>query len=123
QIAEPLIEHRRLATRAARSRALDLLRLCGIAAPERRLAPHPHELSGGERQRVMIAMAIANDPELLIADEPTTALDVTVQAQILDLLADLQRRLGMAIVFITHDIGLVRRLARRLHVMRAGEVV
>src|SRR5258708_38487589 len=115
---EQLIEPRRLTAKAARARALELLRLCGIAEPERRLAAYPHELSGGQRQRVMIAMAIANDPELLIADEPTTALDVTVQAQILDLLADLQRRVGMAIVFITHDIGLVRRLAARLYVMR-----
>ena len=94
-----------------------------IADPERRLASYPHELSGGQRQRVMIAMAIANDPDLLIADEPTTALDVTVQAQILALLADLQARLGMAIVFITHDLGIVRRLADRVYVMRDGEVV
>ena len=94
-----------------------------IADPERRLASYPHELSGGQRQRVMIAMAIANDPDLLIADEPTTALDVTVQARILALLADLKSRLGMAMVFITHDLGIVRRLASRTYVMRDGEVV
>ena len=84
---------------------------------------YPHELSGGQRQRVMIAMALANDPDILIADEPTTALDVTIQAQILMLLADLQRKLGMAIVFITHDLGIVRRFADRVYVMRHGEVV
>ena len=84
---------------------------------------YPHELSGGQRQRVMIAMALANDPDILIADEPTTALDVTIQAQILTLLADLQRKLGMAIVFITHDLGIVRRFADRVYVMRQGEVV
>ena len=87
------------------------------------MTSYPHELSGGQRQRVMIAMALANDPDLLIADEPTTALDVTIQAQILDLLADLQQRLGMAIVFITHDLGIVRRIADRVYVMRDGEVV
>ena len=84
---------------------------------------YPHELSGGQRQRVMIAMALANDPDILIADEPTTALDVTIQAQILALLAELQKRLGMAIVFITHDLGIVRRIADRVYVMRLGEVV
>ena len=84
---------------------------------------YPHELSGGQRQRVMIAMALANDPDILIADEPTTALDVTIQAQILALLAELQARLGMAIVFITHDLGIVRRFADRVYVMRSGEVV
>jgi len=102
---------------------LELLRLVGIPNPERRLGAYPHELSGGQRQRVMIAMALANDPDILIADEPTTALDVTIQAQILDLLADLRQRLGMAIVFITHDLGIVRRFADRIHVMRAGEIV
>ncbi|OWK22356.1 hypothetical protein AJ88_08705 [Mesorhizobium amorphae CCBAU 01583] len=84
---------------------------------------YPHEMSGGQRQRVMIAMALANDPDILIADEPTTALDVTIQAQILMLLAELQRKLGMAIVFITHDLGIVRRFADRVYVMRQGEVV
>jgi oligopeptide transport system ATP-binding protein len=101
QIMAPLITHGGLSKRAARRRALELLAEVGIDRPEQRLKAAPHQLSGGQRQRVMIAMAIANDPVLLIADEPTTALDVTVQAQILDLLRDLQRRLGMAIVFIT----------------------
>jgi len=123
QIALPLIAHRGLSRRQARARAVELLDLVRIADPERRLESYPHELSGGQRQRVMIAMAIANDPDLLIADEPTTALDVTVQARILALLADLKSRLGMAMVFITHDLGIVRRLASRTYVMRDGEVV
>ncbi len=99
------------------------MKLVGIPEPERRINSYPHEMSGGQRQRVMIAMAIANDPAVLVADEPTTALDVTVQAQILALLAELKTRLGMAIVFITHDLGVVRRFADRVYVMRAGEVV
>jgi oligopeptide transport system ATP-binding protein len=123
QIAEPLIHHRRMSARAARERAAELLALVGIPDPKRRLRAYPHELSGGQRQRVMIAMAIANEPDVLIADEPTTALDVTVQAQIIELLASLQARFGMAIVFITHDLGLVRRFADRVAVMRAGLVV
>ena len=123
QLAEPLRFHRGLSRHAARPRIIELLDLVGIPEPERRIDSYPHELSGGQRQRVMIAMALACDPDLLIADEPTTALDVTVQAQILTLLADLQKRLGMAIVFITHDLGIVRRLADRVAVMRAGEVV
>ena len=123
QIAEPLIHHRGLSRRAARARVVELLELVGIPDPARRVDAYPHELSGGQRQRVMIAMALANDPDMLIADEPTTALDVTIQAQILALLADLQRKLGMAIVFITHDLGIVRRFADRVYVMRHGEVV
>jgi ABC-type microcin C transport system duplicated ATPase subunit YejF len=123
QIAEPIVHHRKINRKAAAPRVLELLRLVGIHDPERRLASFPHELSGGQRQRVMIAMALANDPDILIADEPTTALDVTIQAQILDLLADLRKRLGMAIVFITHDLGIVRRFADRIHVMRVGEIV
>ncbi len=123
QIAEPLVRHRKMTWAAARAQAVDLLRLVGIPEPERRVAAYPHELSGGQRQRVMIAMAIANEPDVLIADEPTTALDVTVQAQIIDLLQDLQARFGMAIVFISHDLGLVRRIAGRVVVMRHGEVV
>jgi oligopeptide transport system ATP-binding protein len=123
QIALPLVAHRGLSRRQARSRAVELLDLVRIADPKRRLESYPHELSGGQRQRVMIAMAIANDPDLLIADEPTTALDVTVQARILALLADLRSRLGMAMVFITHDLGIVRRLASRTYVMRDGAVV
>ncbi len=123
QLAEPLRFHRGLSRAKARPRILELLRLVGIPEPERRIDSYPHELSGGQRQRVMIAMALANDPDILIADEPTTALDVTIQAQILDLLAELQKRLGMAIVFITHDLGIVRRFADRVVVMRGGEVV
>ena len=109
QLAEPLRFHRGLTRREARPRILELLRLVGIPEPERRIDSYPHELSGGQRQRVMIAMALACDPDILIADEPTTALDVTIQAQILELLASLQARLGMAIVFITHDLGIVQR--------------
>ena len=123
QIAEPLIVHAGLSRRAARERAIELLRLVQIPQPERRIDSYPHELSGGQRQRVMIAMALANDPDILIADEPTTALDVTIQAQILELLKSLQTRLGMAVIFITHDLGIVRRFADRVYVMRAGEVV
>jgi oligopeptide transport system ATP-binding protein len=123
QMAEPLMQHKGMSARQARPRVLELLRLVGIPDPERRIDSYPHELSGGQRQRVMIGMALANDPDILIADEPTTALDVTIQAQILTLLADLQRKLGMAIVFITHDLGIVRRFADRVYVMRRGEVV
>jgi ABC-type microcin C transport system duplicated ATPase subunit YejF len=123
QIAEPLRFHAGLSGSAARKRVIELLHLVGIPEPERRIDAYPHELSGGQRQRVMIAMALANDPDVLIADEPTTALDVTIQAQILALLADLQKRLGMAIVFITHDLGIVKRFADRVYVMRRGEVV
>lgn len=109
QLMEPIRRHRGLSAAAAREEALKLLRLVHIPDPERRLKSYPHEMSGGQRQRVMIAMALANDPDILIADEPTTALDVTIQAQILVLLAELQKKLGMAIVFITHDLGIVRR--------------
>ncbi|MER8475189.1 ABC transporter ATP-binding protein [Mesorhizobium sp. M1163] len=123
QLIEPIRKHRGLGAVAAREEALKLLRLVHIPDPERRMKSYPHELSGGQRQRVMIAMALANDPDILIADEPTTALDVTIQAQILMLLAELQRKLGMAIVFITHDLGIVRRFADRVYVMRYGEVV
>ncbi|ESY29783.1 ABC transporter ATP-binding protein [Mesorhizobium sp. LNJC391B00] len=123
QLIEPIRKHRGLNTAEARNEALKLLRLVHIPDPERRMKSYPHEMSGGQRQRVMIAMALANDPDILIADEPTTALDVTIQAQILVLLAALQRKLGMAIVFITHDLGIVRRFADRVYVMRYGEVV
>ena len=123
QIAEPLVHHKGISRAEARPRVLELLKLVGIPEPERRLDSYPHELSGGQRQRAMIAMALANGPEILIADEPTTALDVTIQAQILELLADLQRRLGMAIVFITHDLGIVRDFAERVYVMQEGRVV
>ena len=123
QIAEPLMHHRGLSRAEARPRVLGLLELVGIPDAAHRLRAYPHELSGGQRQRVMIAMALANEPDILIADEPTTALDVTIQAQILELLADLQRRFGMAIVFITHDLGIVRRFAARVYVMHQGRVV
>ena len=123
QIREVIRHHSTMPGRAARARALELLALVGIPEPERRIDAYPHELSGGQRQRVMIAMALANEPELLIADEPTTALDVTVQAQILDLIASLQKRLGMAVLLITHDLGVVRNYASRVVVMRRGEVV
>ncbi|WP_374624384.1 ABC transporter ATP-binding protein [Devosia sp.] len=123
QISESLFLHRGLGRAAARKRTVELLGEVGIPDPENRLADFPHQLSGGQRQRVMIAMALANEPELLIADEPTTALDVTVQAQILELLKALQRRRGMAILFITHDLGVVRRMADVTHVMTEGRIV
>ncbi|MGH6760665.1 MAG: ABC transporter ATP-binding protein [Phyllobacterium sp.] len=123
QLSEPLIYHGGYTRRTARPRIIELLNLVGIPDPERRIDAYPHELSGGQRQRVMIAMALANDPDILIADEPTTALDVTIQAQILTLLADLQSKIGMAIVFITHDLGIVRRFADRVYVMKSGQVV
>ncbi len=123
QIALPLRAHRGLSRRQAAARARDLLGLVGIRDGAARLSAYPHELSGGERQRVMIAMALACEPDLLIADEPTTALDVTVQAQILALLADLKDRLGLALLFITHDLRLVRRIAERTAVLRAGRLV
>jgi ABC-type microcin C transport system duplicated ATPase subunit YejF len=122
QIIEPIRRHRGLSGKAAQARALELLKLVKITDAERRLRSYPHELSGGQRQRVMIAMAIANETELLIADEPTTALDVTIQAEVLDLLADLQKRLGMAMIFITHDLNIVKRIADRVIVMRRGEI-
>ncbi|HEY8383202.1 MAG TPA: ABC transporter ATP-binding protein [Microvirga sp.] len=123
QLALPLTTHGGMSKAAARKRAVELLELVRIPDPARRLDSYPHELSGGQRQRVMIAMALANNPDVLIADEPTTALDVTVQARILELLADIQKRLGMSIVFITHDLGVVRRFADRTYVMRYGEMV
>ncbi len=123
QVSEALRLHKGLSPAAARQRTVDLLDLVGIQDPESRLASYPHQLSGGQRQRVMIAMALANEPELLIADEPTTALDVTIQAQVLQLLKDLQTQLGMAMLFITHDLGIVRRMADRVYVMTAGQVV
>lgn len=123
QLAEILLLHRGVTGEKARKRIIELLTQVGIPEPETRLGSYPHQLSGGQRQRVMIAMALANEPDLLIADEPTTALDVTVQAQILALLGDLQKRLGMAILFITHDLGIVRRLASRVCVMNKGRIV
>ncbi len=123
QIGEVMTVHRGLSDRAARERTLDLLRQVGIRDPEKRLGAYPHQLSGGQRQRVMIAMALANEPDLLIADEPTTALDVTVQAQILELLKKLQEERQMGLLFITHDLGIVRRIADRVCVMTKGEIV
>ncbi|WP_425105309.1 ABC transporter ATP-binding protein [Ancylobacter sp.] len=123
QIAEILFLHRGMRGPAARARVIELLTEVGIPEPETRLGSYPHQLSGGQRQRVMIAMALANEPKLLIADEPTTALDVTVQAQILKLLKELQRRLGMAMLFITHDLGIVRKIADRVCVMNHGRIV
>ncbi|MCK0169165.1 ABC transporter ATP-binding protein [Jannaschia sp. S6380] len=123
QLAESLALHQGLKGAAARTRILDLMEKVGIQDAESRLGAYPHQLSGGQRQRVMIAMALANGPDLLIADEPTTALDVTIQAQILELLAALQRDEGMSMLFITHDLGIVRRFADRVCVMKAGEIV
>ena len=123
QIAEILLLHRGLTGAAARARVIELLGQVGIRDPEERLTAYPHQLSGGQRQRVMIAMALANEPDLLIADEPTTALDVTVQAQILLLLKEIQTRMGMAILFITHDLGIVRKIADRVCIMKQGKIV
>ncbi|MBT5569794.1 MAG: ABC transporter ATP-binding protein [Alphaproteobacteria bacterium] len=123
QINEVLFVHKGLSRRNARARTLELLKLVGLSDAEKRLNAYPHELSGGQRQRVMIAMALANEPKLLIADEPTTALDVTIQAQILELLDDLKEKFGMSMLFITHDLGIVRKMADRVCVMNQGEIV
>lgn len=123
QISEVLFLHKNMKPEQARARVLELLRLVALPKAEQRLSAYPHELSGGQRQRVMIAMALANDPTLLIADEPTTALDVTIQAQILALLKDLQKRLGMALLLITHDLGIVRKVADKVCVMQQGKIV
>jgi len=123
QITESLALHQGLRGDAARARVIELLTKVGIRDPETRLGAYPHQLSGGQRQRVMIAMALANGPDLLVADEPTTALDVTIQAQILELLAELKRAEGMSLLFITHDLGIVRRIADRVCVMQGGEIV
>ncbi|MEE9480205.1 MAG: ABC transporter ATP-binding protein [Kiloniellales bacterium] len=123
QVNETLILHKGLGREAARRRTLELLNLVGIHEPARRLSAYPHELSGGQRQRVMIAMALANEPDLLIADEPTTALDVTIQAQILKLLKELQREFGMALLLITHDLSIVRKMSDQVSVMTQGEIV
>ncbi|HLD64637.1 MAG TPA: ATP-binding cassette domain-containing protein, partial [Pseudomonas sp.] len=123
QINEVLTLHKGLSGKAANRRTLELLEMVGIPDPHSRIRAYPHELSGGQRQRVVIAMALANEPELLIADEPTTALDVTVQLKILELLKDLQARLGMALLLISHDLNLVRRIAQRICVMQRGTIV
>ena len=123
QIAEPLILHKGMKKAAAWVRAIELLDLVGIPHPESRIRDYPHQFSGGMRQRVMIAMALANDPDILIADEPTTALDVTIQAQILELMEELQKRMGSAIILITHDLGVVADMADNVMVMYAGRPV
>jgi len=123
QIVEVLAWHKGMRPAEASARALELLKLVRIPEPQRRLGSYPHEMSGGQAQRVMIAIALATEPDLLIADEPTTALDVTIQASVLELLADLQKRLGMALLLITHDLEIVRKMARRVCVMRGGEIV
>ncbi|MDP9033518.1 MAG: ABC transporter ATP-binding protein [Myxococcota bacterium] len=123
QIIEAIVLHQKLSRRKARERALELLHLVGIPEATTHIDAYPHQLSGGQRQRVMIAMALACEPKLLIADEPTTALDVTIQAQILELLADLQRRLAMSVLLITHDLGVVAENARHVLVMYAGRLV
>jgi ABC-type microcin C transport system duplicated ATPase subunit YejF len=123
QLMEPILHHQQVSHADAKAAALELMQLVKIANAENRMDAYPHELSGGQRQRVIIAMALANNPDVLIADEPTTALDVTIQAEILELLRQLQERLGMAMIFITHDLNVVKRIAHRVYVMRYGEVV
>ncbi|MET3576522.1 ABC transporter ATP-binding protein [Bhargavaea ullalensis] len=123
QISETLIEHQGMSKKAAMAKSVDLLKLVGIPSPEKRVKQYPYELSGGMRQRVMIAIALACNPEILIADEPTTALDVTIQAQILGLIRDLQQRMGMSVVLITHDLGVVAETCDYVAVMYAGQVV
>ena len=123
QMMEMFEAHRLLTPRERKARALSLAREVGLPDPERIVRAYPHQLSGGQRQRVMIAMALANEPDLLIADEPTTALDVTVQAQIIALLKDIKKRLGMSLLFITHDLGVVRKIADRVCVMKDGKIV
>ncbi|HEY3316227.1 MAG TPA: ABC transporter ATP-binding protein [Bacillota bacterium] len=123
QIAEAIVLHQKVKYREAMERAIEMLKLVGIPLPERRVKEYPHQLSGGMRQRVMIAMALSCNPKLLIADEPTTALDVTIQAQILDLMRRLRREFGMSILLITHDLGVIAEMAERVVVMYAGQIV
>ena len=123
QISEAVILHQKISRKEARNKAIEMLKLVGISAPEKRVDDYPHQLSGGMRQRVMIAMALSCNPSVLIADEPTTALDVTIQAQILDLLQDLQAKVGMALILITHDLGVIAEVADEVLVMYAGKVV
>jgi oligopeptide transport system ATP-binding protein len=123
QLAEPLRAHMGMNKAQARTRSIELLELVGIPDAERRLKDYPHQFSGGMRQRVMIAIALACDPQVLIADEPTTALDVTIQAQIIELVKELRQKLGMAIIWITHDLGVIAGIADRVMVMYAGQVV
>lgn len=123
QIVETIMQHQKISKGEAHKKAVDILKQTGIPAPEKRVNAYPHEMSGGMRQRAMIAMALCCKPSLLIADEPTTALDVTIQAQILDLLREIQKKLGTATVFVTHDLGVVARIADRVAVMYAGKIV
>lgn len=123
QIAEPIIKHQKVSKKEALERALELLKLVGLPDPERRMKQYPHQFSGGQRQRIVIAIALACNPEVLIADEPTTALDVTIQAQILDLMKQLQKKIATSIIFITHDLGVVANVADRVAVMYAGKIV
>ncbi|MCR4402654.1 MAG: ABC transporter ATP-binding protein [Firmicutes bacterium] len=123
QISEAVILHQKVSRREARERAIEMLRLVGIPMPERRIDEYPHQLSGGMRQRAMIAMALSCNPKLLIADEPTTALDVTIQAQILDLMRELKEKAAMSVLLITHDLGVIAEMAQRVLVMYAGQVV
>ncbi len=123
QITEVLVKHQNMSKQASKARAIELLKLVGIPMPERRINQYPHEFSGGMRQRAMIAIALAANPKLLIADEPTTALDVTIQAQILELMKDLQSKMDTSIIFITHDLGVVANVADRVAVMYAGQIV
>ncbi|WP_437790835.1 ABC transporter ATP-binding protein [Macrococcoides caseolyticum] len=123
QVMEPLIKHQKLSKADAKSRALDILKLVGLPNPEARFNNYPHQFSGGQRQRIVIATALACDPKILIADEPTTALDVTIQAQILELMKDLQKKIDTSIIFITHDLGVVANVADRVAVMYGGQIV
>ncbi len=123
QIAESVMEHQKLSKSEARKKAIELIQLVGITEPEKRYKQYPHQLSGGMRQRVVIAIALACNPKILIADEPTTALDVTIQAQILDLIKELQSKIGLSIIFITHDLGVVANIADRVAIMYAGKIV
>ena len=123
QLIEPIMHHQKIGWDAANAHAIEMLNLVKITEPKRRMESYPHEMSGGQRQRVMIAMALANGPDLLIADEPTTALDVTIQLEILELMVGLQLRLGMSMIFITHNLNILRLIADRIMVMRYGEVV
>lgn len=123
QISEAIVHHQNLSSAAARSKAVEMLELVGIPEPDKRAESYPHQLSGGMRQRAMIAMALACEPDILIADEPTTALDVTIQAQILELIKELQERINMSVLFITHDLGVVAEIAHRVAVMYCGRIV